>query len=341
MDKEIQKKILKSLGENAFDFLEQSIQEFDKDPKNSVTHFCIAVENILKYELMWEHWCLIFTKPAEASVDNLVKGSFNSVGLDDAIIRLNHIADRDIDDNAKKAFDIISEHRNKVIHFYHDEINKSNIAIDQCRAWYYMEILLKNWNSHFREFTEKRRNIQKLMKSHGKYINVKYSKIKKELEDFDNKKNLLLNCDFCKKRSILISKSQFKMQYRRCPVCDEVNKYFLIKDNNEWLDVFREGNKLTQNSTELLKQIEDKLEYHADIQHGGDVDWIANCRGCGSQNSVIKLDNSNWFCTECRETFDKVSRCEWCNELFAGGDEETYAFGCGFCDGYAGWQKDD
>ena len=51
-----QKQIFNSLAKNAFDFLKQAIEEFDKSPKYSVIHFCAAVEMILKARLMTEHW---------------------------------------------------------------------------------------------------------------------------------------------------------------------------------------------------------------------------------------------------------------------------------------------
>ena len=40
------------LVSNAFEFLNKSVAEFDTDIKFSIIHFCIAVENILKAELL-------------------------------------------------------------------------------------------------------------------------------------------------------------------------------------------------------------------------------------------------------------------------------------------------
>jgi hypothetical protein len=42
--------VFTSLTENAFQFLEQSIQDFEKSPRFSVVHFCAALEMLLNPE---------------------------------------------------------------------------------------------------------------------------------------------------------------------------------------------------------------------------------------------------------------------------------------------------
>ena len=86
------KKVFDELVKNAFDFLGKSVAEFDSDIRYSIIHFCIAVENILKAELMHEHWSLIFKKPEAARWDKFITGDFQSVSLEDVIDRLRDIA---------------------------------------------------------------------------------------------------------------------------------------------------------------------------------------------------------------------------------------------------------
>jgi len=40
---------------------------------------------------------------------------------------------------------------------------------------------------------------------------------------------------------------------------------------------------------------------------------------------------------------DIIAGCEWCNELQMGGGDLEFSFdsGCEFCDGRAGWRRDD
>ena len=83
-----QKQIFNSLAKNAFDFLKQAIEEFDKSPKYSVIHFCAAVEMILKARLMTEHWSLIVSKPEQANLVRFLAGEFASVTMDESRTRL-------------------------------------------------------------------------------------------------------------------------------------------------------------------------------------------------------------------------------------------------------------
>jgi HEPN domain-containing protein len=48
-------KLLMHVIENAFDFLETAIEEFNEKPKYSILHFSTAVELFLKARLIHEH----------------------------------------------------------------------------------------------------------------------------------------------------------------------------------------------------------------------------------------------------------------------------------------------
>jgi hypothetical protein len=60
------KNIFDALANNAFDFLNRAIADFEKYPKYSVIHFCAAVEMLLKAKLMREHWSLVVSKGSVA-----------------------------------------------------------------------------------------------------------------------------------------------------------------------------------------------------------------------------------------------------------------------------------
>jgi hypothetical protein len=67
-----------------------------------------------------------------------------------------------------------------------------------------------------------------------------------------------------------------------------------------------------------------------------------NCALCWTQGGVVK-HHEIYVCTECLGTSDEIAGCGWCNELqMGGGDlEHSYHTGCEFCDGHAGWTRDD
>ncbi len=115
--------IFNSLTRNAFDFLERGIDEFDRAPKYSVIQFCAAVEMLLKARLMKEHWSLIVSKPEQANLAKFMAGDFASVTMDEARARIRDIAGEDIADDALNSFRALANHRNKMIHFFHADVD--------------------------------------------------------------------------------------------------------------------------------------------------------------------------------------------------------------------------
>jgi hypothetical protein len=133
--------IFESLARNAFDFLERAIDEFDKAPKYSVIHFCAAVEMLLKARLMKEHWSLIVSKPEQANLAKFMAGDFMSVTMDEARNRIRDIAGEEITDAAFNNFRVLANHRNKMIHFFHNEVDsdgqvKAKIVVEHCLSWF-------------------------------------------------------------------------------------------------------------------------------------------------------------------------------------------------------------
>lgn len=77
--------------DNALDFFQKALEEFDKKPKYSVIHFHAAIELIMKARLLWEHWTLIITRPETANLKSFRSGDFQSVSIRDAKTRLESI----------------------------------------------------------------------------------------------------------------------------------------------------------------------------------------------------------------------------------------------------------
>ena len=210
------KQVFEGLVNNAFDFLARSAAEFDTDIKYSIIHFCVAVENILKAELIHEHWSLIFKKPENASWNNFITGDFQSISLEDAITRLCQIAEKDIPKEAKSCFIDIAKERNKIIHFYNGTISKESIAIKQFTAWYYIDTFLRSWDGHFNKFLNEKIKIQNIMAKQMEYLKIKYDKIKPFLEKIDKNKQFLSTCPHCKYDALVLSVSELHVREERC-----------------------------------------------------------------------------------------------------------------------------
>lgn len=332
------------LASNAFEFLNKSAVEFDTDIKCSIIHFCIAVENILKASLLHEHWSLIFKKPENAKWEDFVAGDFQSVSLEETISRLQNISREEIPVEAKKTFATISKERNKIIHFYNGNISKESIAMHQFLAWFYIDNFLRTW-PHFHKFLSEKENFREIMTRQRDYLQFRYDKIKPALAKLDRTKFLVEQCPICNFKAVAIQNTELKVQNVQCRVCDFMAQGFTITcpDCEKLLlvtGVYTTSCDCYQDidSHELIKMIEKKLSYHADIQHGENIYWLANCTECDGDHTAIKLADDQWMCMQCFSLFDKASYCDWCNELYTGEREDTYTFGCGckLCEGYIG-----
>tara|TARA_B100000965_G_scaffold361709_1_gene343253 strand:+ start:503 stop:721 length:219 start_codon:yes stop_codon:yes gene_type:complete len=57
--KQTKEELFDSLVKNAIDFLDSSLDDLEKRPKNSIVDFYTSIELFLKARLMDEHWTLI------------------------------------------------------------------------------------------------------------------------------------------------------------------------------------------------------------------------------------------------------------------------------------------
>jgi hypothetical protein len=118
-----------ALVENALNFLNHAIDEFENEPKYSIIHFYAAVELFLKARLLAEHWMLVVSK--DAGRDRFIAGDFISVTFSETCARLTKIVKSGIDDRAKGKFDSIRKHRNKMLHFFHEADGESKSLIEE------------------------------------------------------------------------------------------------------------------------------------------------------------------------------------------------------------------
>lgn len=66
--KQTKEEMFNAVVRNAIDFVNSSLDNLDKRPKNGIVDFYTAIELFLKAKLMEEHWTLIIGKPAEAKL---------------------------------------------------------------------------------------------------------------------------------------------------------------------------------------------------------------------------------------------------------------------------------
>ena len=140
--------ILGLLTDSAFEFLEKAVDEFESSTKFSAVHFAISVELFLKARLVHENWELILTVPGNTSEDDFRNGNFRSITGRQSIEKLNTIQGVSISEQQQQEFERIFNHRNKVIHFVHHQIEteeSNQIAAEQIEGWRALLFLISRW----------------------------------------------------------------------------------------------------------------------------------------------------------------------------------------------------
>lgn len=345
--------LFNELVSNAFDFLETAFDEFDKKPKYSVVHFCTAVELILKARLMHEHWSLIVD--GKPDINKFRDGNFKSLNFKELIPRIEDVLNEKIPEDAKKSFDSIANHRNKMVHFFHEaddpiksEKIKQEIAIEQSTGWFFLRRLLEKWSDVFKNYNQKIASLNYMMKSHHVYLQTVFEKIEPEIKKEIKNGAIYRACSSCsfkaskekpltdhlleaKCRVCLIKEWILKV---KCPECDEIIE---ISEYNADTQINCSCGQVID--TEIIK---DQLDTNP-VTTDNYFDHVeVNCAYCMEHGSVIEHQDY-WICTSCYSVDEKMSICGWCSEGQIGGGDMEYSYhtGCEFCDGQAGWVKDD
>jgi len=348
--------LLSNLIDNGFDFLEKGIDQFKDDPKYSVINFCAAVELLLKARLMHEHWSLVVSSPnnSHPNIQKFRSGDFKSINFTDLVPRIEAVTGEKIPKDATIAFKRLADHRNKMIHFFHEAHFAlasgkllEEIAIEQCNCWFYLRRLLEKWQTIFSDDWERIAKINYKMKSHDIYLNTVYDRISDDLEN-DKKKGIIFSiCNRCSKNASEETQvTDFLYQYN-CRVClyqanilkvpcqaDGCENILAISD-----DPFQEF-ICASGHTFNLGELSDLLDSDPATPDNYFEQVDKNCAICLGLNTVVEHE-ANYICTACLHVSGDIEYCGWCGEGQIGGGslENSHYSGCEFCEGQT--YKDD
>lgn len=345
--------IFESLVRSAFDFLDRAVKEFDSDPKFSVIHFCASLEMILKARLLREHWSLIVAKPEQANKTKMMKGDFASVTIEQARERLRDVASEDLGDDAFATFRGLANHRNKLVHFFHADMEgspqeRAKIVAEQCRAWFHLHRLMTRWDFFFEPFRQQIAHADTSMKKHRTYLQAKFEALQSEIAEAVKKGTKVHTCSVCAFDSALAVAVDAHMYDVRCLVCEYresqlemtcpgCTKLVLLAGSG-WGTCTHCGTAITPN--DIFNVLHDADSVYVAMKDGDDSVGRANCSHCGG-NQTVAYVNPDYVCSECFERSDSAEHCGWCGELTAGDLEDSYLTGCENCDGYIGHHEDD
>jgi len=341
---------LSRLTDNAVDFLNRAIDDFKDQPKYSIINFHTAVELFLKARLLHEHWSLIVLKSPDRQ--KFEAGDFISVPFDEACGRLQSIVQSPVPEGARKNFDAIRKHRNKMVHFFHEADDAgpqiASIAGEQLRAWYDLhQLLTTQWAPIFSEYGESFALIEKKLSGHREFLKAKFADLEPSIKIQISKGVRFRRCGSCDFRAARVSEILGDLHESECLIC---------RYRDKWLDYecpdcgtvgpLREGGEFSCGKCgagDDQKAISDRLnEEIATPDNYFEARVPAHCAECEGYYSVVEY-NGNFLCVVCFSVSDEVNACSWCGEFGNGDMEDSNMGGCTVCGGSLGHQmsKDD
>ena len=354
MEKE---EILERLVENGLDFLNKAVDELDVHPKFSIIHFYSAVELFLKARLMEEHWSLVIAKRKEPEWKKFISGDFESVSLDDAAMRLDKIVRSQLTPMELKSFRNIKNHRNKVVHFFHeahsDEENREQIIAivkQQLIAWNFLHhILTTRWNQVFEKWSADFSEIGQKLRSLHSYLQVIYDQKELDIEQRKSSGELFKVCPSCGFEAQKYQPEEKIVYHADCLVCELSEKILRIEcpSCDDMIIFVNEGFGKCEECGESFEPqdlVDELIHPGADYVAAtdGDDSWdLGNCSDCEGHHTVVRLEEDSYLCTCCFLELDSLQKCGWCGEPNTGNMENSSWSGCSQCDGRDGWLKDD
>ncbi|QWT22505.1 hypothetical protein KPL74_11010 [Bacillus sp. NP157] len=341
---------LDRLVDNAFEFLAGSLRALKKNPKRSVIEFYTAVELFLKARLLCEHWSLIVTKEPDRA--QFLSGDFNSVTFDEACNRLRKVLQQGISEDAKKAFNVIRQHRNRMVHFFHsDDLEniRTKIALEQLQAWCHLNRLLTGeWATALPKTVPTRAAlIERTLVDHRGYAQALFDQLQPVIKEAQANGASFVACVSCSMNAAEVTKTRDWLRSYSCRVCkgdwSELDMACPSCDTGGTLMAYEPFtcNESSCGHTVDVDELYDALDDDPSTYDNYlDAVTPANCDECQGHQTVCAF-REEYLCVNCLSVFESLSACGWCGEFGTEPRKHSEWSGCEHCDGKAGHVRDD
>jgi hypothetical protein len=272
-------------------------------PKHALMSLASGIELVFKARLVCEGEQWIASEPTDASPERFRQGRIKTVGFDLARRRIEALSGAPIDKAACNAFFAVASHRNRVVHFFHADLDRlrAQVASDIYVAWHYIyELMTGEWRSYFSGYAS-------TMSAFG----MRLQGLKPMLQAvFDR----------------VVSGSTDAESLAQCPCCDF-----------QALDTSRGSRYVGA----ICRVCSYQALSHRAIKDGDEV-FCGSCGECNGIQTVIDTGLC-FKCKDCEETFSDYTTCEFCGEHWVGvsGDFGDFLEGCAHCGGAASHWKDE
>ncbi len=187
------------------------------------------------------------------------------------------------------------------------------------------------------------------MQKHRHYLEAKFQSKAEQIVAHYKQGGTVVNCRFCGFDAMLVRSVEGAISTAKCLVCPNGKTIITLNCSDEDC-----GKKVVFDSyagppercpscqADFADCIHEQLDTSEFVTSDNMYDQIEiNCPNCQGYHSVVEHHN-HYICLSCLEYSNEIGVCEWCGEGQLGGvSDMSFLSGCNFCDGRAGWDKDD
>ena len=348
-DKEKARVQLQALGllNNAIDFFKRAMVAIDTDPKASIINFSTAVELILKFPLMLEHWSLIVAgEKRKLNRQKFIDGDFQSTTFDETVELLNGVFNVSMDDETKDILDKIRSHRNRMVHYFKNDLNngdlKRALIAEQAIAWFKLNRFLKKNSKKLKidPYQQHLDELEKQLIAYSKYAEQKFNSLIPKIEGLKQSGVIFEWCQNCEHEAMQFSKGDF-FDEGICLVCDSTDHGLQVKcpkcdveqillDPNYL--VCKECTHEVSGDAQIFDLLDETRPNYDPDDYKPNI-TPANCLECEAKESVC-LHKGKYLCIHCWKVSLEIYRCGYCNEPMNIDVEDSHFDGCPFCEGY-------
>ncbi|MEX2990155.1 hsdR [Serratia fonticola] len=332
-----------ALISNGLDFLNKAREELQAgQAKFSVVSFWTAVEILMKVPLVNEHWTLACSgKKMERR--KYLAGDFQSVTYDEACARLGDVLEKPLEKKTADLFNKVKNHRNRVVHFYHNELSEGDqqqVLTEQADAWFALNRLIhEDWSSLFgRELRRKLAEDETRMLQISEFYagaKFRHESVQEELSVEIRGGASISECPVCGYAALLKQMliPEISLYDKICLVCDEQDIFLdldcpqcgeavMMKTGDDDFKCGSCGYESSRYEAFNPTPVDERDESDA-----------AGCSNCLRIDSVcfFKSLYHNFICTDCFNTHEYVEQCERCLRWGTDVPARSLTEGCIFC----------